>query len=421
MTRYIFHLILALNLAGSVAQAESASETDPVLERYITLALTQNPSIAAARSAADAAGEQIPQAGALPDPTLGFGIKDIDLEAGPFHSGGMTERWISFEQMFPFPGMRGAMRDAARSEQREMAAMADHTAVMLVADIKEMYFMWSNLRGAIDLVNENKSLTGQMAELAAITIKVGRGAQADLLRAQTQLAQFDVQLAELEQRQRSAIADINICCAIPPDAQTTPPLPLEYRRIAIPYDTLWAMIERVGPEVRASQARIDMAEFEVTAARKGAYPMFMLGGEYMRRGAGEMAENMIGVMGGVTLPLYWKSSQGPRIQQRKIEQRRAVEDHENTLNVLRFKLTDLMAKAHSLETQIAAYDTSIIPQARQTFEAARAAYATGKVDFMTVLDSQMMLLDMRQHRLMRIADYYGAWAMIEALTGQRVW
>lgn len=414
---YFTVLIVALGLFVRSA----AAETDPVLERYITLALTQNPSLAAARSGAEAAGEQIPQAGALPDPMLGFGVKDIDLADGPFHSGGMTQRWISFEQAFPFPGMRGAMRDAARSEQSEMAAMADHTAVMLTADIKEMYYMWAYLRGAIELVNSNKALSRQMADLAATMIKVGRGAQSDLLRAQTQFAQFDIELAELEQLQRSAIADINICCAIPPDAQTTPPLPLEYHPIAVPYDTLWAMIQRAAPEVRASQARVQMADFEITAARKGAYPMFMLGGEYMRRGSGEMAENMVGVMGGVTLPLYWKSSQGPRIQQKKIEHRRAVEDHENTVNLLHFQLTDLAAKTQSLETQIAAYETSLIPQAQQTFDAARSAYATGKVDFMTVLDSQMMLLDMRRHRLMKIADYYGAWAMLEALTGERIW
>jgi len=397
----------------------SLAQTDPVLERYITLALAQNPRIAAAASRTEAAAERVPQMSALPDPMLGFGLKELSLNDPTLTATEMTGRWISLEQEFPFPGKRGLSKRMAEADRDMTAAEADETRAMLIADVKMAYYEWAYLRAATDLVQQSKELMRHSADLAASALSVGVGSQSDVLRAQTELTRFDVELSDLRQREQTAIADINVCCTIPLGTQTTPPSPLEYRPVNISYDSLLAMIEQNAPRARMASFRVAASQSDAALAKRGYLPDLRVGVEYMRRGKAE-PEDMVSLMVGTSLPLYWRRSQDRALEEKRIEHRRAREEQQSVANDLRFELTDLWAKAASLREQIETYENGIVPQAQQTFEAAQAGYVTGRVDFMTLVSAQMMWLEAERDRLMKVADYNTTWGRIEALAGQRV-
>ena len=63
------------------------------------------------------------------------------------------------------------------------------------------------------------------------------------------------------------------------------------------------------------------------------------------------------------------------------------------------------------------YDTGILPQARQTFEASLSAYQVGDVDFLSLLDSLMTLYryEIDYHRA--VSDYQRSLAGLEAAAG----
>jgi cobalt-zinc-cadmium efflux system outer membrane protein len=65
----------------------------------------------------------------------------------------------------------------------------------------------------------------------------------------------------------------------------------------------------------------------------------------------------------------------------------------------------------------ALYRTTIIPQARASWSSALAAYRVGKVDFMTLLDNQMIVNEYRQALSKLEAEEGQAWAELEMLTG----
>lgn len=389
------------------------------MERYLELALTQNPAIAVAKAQADAYAQMPIQESALPDPMIGFGVRDLGSTESLLDRTEMTSRWISLEQEFPFPGTLGRKRDRAQAMQRMSEAMFDETKSMLIADVKEIYFEWSYLRLTMDLLGETKALMEQSLVQALESYRVGMGTQSDIFRAQTELARIENEFSDLAQMERRAIADINICCNLPPDKVTQLPSPLSDSRVDISFDTLWSWIQEKNPELRAASARRDAAESDRALARRMRYPMFRFGAEFMRRGI-DHPENAMSFMGGVTLPLYWSKRQNPMVTQKTLE----LEQNELALidvsNQLRFKLTDYTAKVKSLAEQIARFDSLIIPQAEQTFSAAKAGYIAGKVDFMDVLSSQMLVAEMKRERAMKTAEYLQTWAMIEGLTGRRV-
>jgi outer membrane protein TolC len=63
------------------------------------------------------------------------------------------------------------------------------------------------------------------------------------------------------------------------------------------------------------------------------------------------------------------------------------------------------------------YRNTIIPQSRAAVSAAFAAYRSGKVDFMTLLDNQMTVNKYRQELVALESEEGRAWAELEMLTG----
>ncbi len=63
----------------------------------------------------------------------------------------------------------------------------------------------------------------------------------------------------------------------------------------------------------------------------------------------------------------------------------------------------------------------IIPQARQSLESALAGYTVDKVDFLTLLDNQVTLLnwEIKDHR--ELANYEQNLARLENVIGQRIY
>ncbi len=82
----------------SFAQSE---KTTIKLEQLIEEAIQNNPEILAAKKKWEVFKEKVPQARALPDPMLGFGIISLPTNFS-FRDEDMTMKEISISQMFPF-------------------------------------------------------------------------------------------------------------------------------------------------------------------------------------------------------------------------------------------------------------------------------------------------------------------------------
>ena len=69
------------------------------------------------------------------------------------------------------------------------------------------------------------------------------------------------------------------------------------------------------------------------------------------------------------------------------------------------------------DQEIALIELGLLPQARQSLDSSRSAYEVDKVDFLSLIDSQVRLLN-AQLRLERvIADRRAAFAAVEASVG----
>jgi cobalt-zinc-cadmium efflux system outer membrane protein len=411
---------LSLLMVVTVVRAD---EKDPVLERYIQEALTQNPSLKAVMSRVEAYDQMIPQAGSLPDPVLGIGIANLPTNDFSLNQQEMTGKVISLQQVVPFPGKLGLGKDKASNMRDEQQAIMEDDKAMLIMKVKETYYDWAFVLASIQTMEENRALMNQIEEIALTKYKVGTGLQQDVLMVKTERAKLDNQILGMHQVELSRMARLNTLLNREATAQLEAPLELQFKPVEIPFDSVLAAIEISNPKLQANRARERAVNSDIGLARKEYYPDMGFMVEYMQRDDhpdGMERPDFLSFKAQLSLPLYWKSKQRRMVEQRRIEQRQIEEEYQGLSKDIEFQLTDLMAQSSRLLEQIDLYQNSIIPLAEQTLESNRIGYQVSKVDFQMLITSQMTLLDSQLELKQKILDYLMVWAKVEALTGRQI-
>jgi outer membrane protein, heavy metal efflux system len=419
-------ILLTVGTVLLLSLATGARATDAVLQRYIDLALSQNPRIWAADHRVEAADQRISQAGALPDPLLGISLKEYPLRGAGTDRLRMATKSVSLDQMLPWPGLRGADRRIAGADHEQTAALARNERVMLSLDVKTMYHEWQRVRAELVLVDSSRYLLEEIATQTRSAYAAGVGNLSDLLRAQTELSKLEAMRADLIAMQKKAVADLNVCCQLPLDFMTTPPSPLEFRPQDYNIDSVMARVTADSPELQAADLRETMANLAVKSARLQARPGLSVGVEYMRRdvespasgGSQWETDNMISLMGGITLPVFRRSKQDRLITQRQREASQAADERSVVFNDLHLAVSKALADLAAQREQIELYRDRILPQASATLDAALAGYAGGKVEFMVLLSSDLNVIDLSREQARRIAAYATAQARIQAAMGE---
>ena len=81
---------------------------------------------------------------------------------------------------------------------------------------------------------------------------------------------------------------------------------------------------------------------------------------------------------------------------------------------------DALVRLETLDRQIDLLDTVLIPQTDEALRATEAAYETGQLGVLDLLDSERTLLDMRLMRARYVSDYLVALTRLERAVGTRV-
>jgi outer membrane protein TolC len=81
-------------------------------------------------------------------------------------------------------------------------------------------------------------------------------------------------------------------------------------------------------------------------------------------------------------------------------------------------VTALFAELRRADAEATLLETGLVPQTRQSLEASRAGYEVDKVDFLSLIDSQVSLLGAELRLVRARADRRGAFAGLEAALGE---
>jgi outer membrane protein TolC len=383
------------------------------LSDALAAARQANPMLQAVRYRADAALERVPQAGALPDPMLSFGLRNwVATSVSP--SAPMSANAIQLTQRFPWPGKLGFSEERARRLAEAESLDADETEVALYARVKSVYYQLAYIDRSLEIMADTRELLRNFLEVASTMYAVGSGLQQDVLQAQVAVAQMTEDIIVMEQMRIALAARLNALlgreATAPVGGLELPPAGKELPSAS----DLVALAVATRPALRAAEQRVEAADAGYRAARRQLYPDVSVTLGYGQR---PDLEDLATLMVGVSIPIFAGSRQLPLRREmaamRSLEQARALDLYNETFA----RLSELRAEAERARTLSDLYVTSVLPQARAAVESALSAYRVGGVDYMTLVGNQMTVNRYAIQAVRLIADHHRAVAEIEALVG----
>ncbi|MCH7709727.1 MAG: TolC family protein [Myxococcales bacterium] len=409
--------------AADVATVEDVAESIPdplTLAWCVERAQARNPSIEIEKAGLDAARHRITPAGALDDPRLSYEASNVPIGDLDFDSTPMSGHQFGLRQKFPFPGLLSSRRDAAEARARAAAhAVADR--VLTIDSAVES--SWAELgfsQRAFDITERNLSLLRQLVRIAEARYRVGSGLQQDVLRAQVELTVLLEEKLEREAAIERAEAGLGELLDLTATTVFPRTASLEDASALPVLKELTAALEQRNAQLLALDAQVEAAKWRVRVAELEGYPDFDLGIGYRLRqkatGDPVGGDDFIGAGFTVRLPVN-RSKWNAHVAERRALLRKA----KGTYRQVRASLLAGLRTSHSelrrAESEEILLRTGLVPQARQSLESSRSGYEVGRIDFLSVLDSQVRLLNAELQLVRAHADKRRAFASLEAVAG----
>lgn len=384
------------------------------LQDLIEQALENNPEIKSMQRRFDMMRARVQQAKALDQPMLSVGYMG---NIAPFYvqrDDPSSGRSISITQDLPFPGKRALKGKVASSEADAEWWSFEQTRRNVVAEVKDAYFDLYYTSKALGVVTKTKTLLEQFTKIAEARYAVGKGIQQDVLKAQVEFSKLLEQQTMLEQRKEIGRARLNSLLYRESDSPLAMPEELKPRAFDFSLAQLNEKAIANYPDLKAQRRKIEGAQYAIQLAKKEFYPDFSVSFTYTNRPA--MPE-MYGLSVGVKLPIYTAQKQTPALTEATANFEAEKRTLENMATVLMFKIRDKYLAQNTAQRLMKLYSTTIVPQSSLSLESAIAGYQVGKVDFLTLLDNLVTLLNYELSYYEQLSNEEKAVAALEPLVG----
>lgn len=404
------------------------------LDRLIRLALSDNPTVAAAQATLRQAQENFrAQSGTTWYPSV-----DASASASRQRSGGASfgqsrggtrvfslyNASVNVSYVLDIFGGRRRELEALKARVDYRDFQLQGTFLTLTANIVTTAIKEAGLRAQLQTAREILEDQRQAYQLVQRQLELGSISRADLLAQKTQLARTQATLPPLEK----TLAQTRHLLAVlvgkyPGEAGTLPAFDLQ--ELELPMDlpvSLPSVLVRRRPDIQSSEALLHAASARVGVATANLYPRITLTGSYgsQTNAFGDLFKdgNTIWNLGaGLLQPLFHggeltakhRAAIAAFQQAQALYRQTVLQSFLNVADVLRALESD----ARTLKAQSEVTDAS-----RDTLKLTKAQFRFGAVSYLSLLDAQRQYqqarLDQVQARAARLADTA---ALFQALGG----
>jgi NodT family efflux transporter outer membrane factor (OMF) lipoprotein len=397
-------------------QAWWAGFNDPLLTRFVTLALEQNLDIAraAARVAQSRASLRQADAALLPSAHVSAqGAKAYQSVETPLgqvlnatpdfdRSGSSYEVNLGASwEIDLFGGLRRG-REAARAEYQASEAGAIATRLAVAAQTADVYVTIRGLQERIAVARQQAQTRRQLLSTVKLQYEKGIAAELQLRQTEGSLAQVEAQIPVLEAGLDSAMNALDVLLGVPPGtyrAELSPEASIPVAPGLAATGTPAEMIRR-RPDLIVAERRLAAASARIGVAISEYYPKLSLGGLLgsataissgnLFTGAASQAQGVLGLrwrlfdFGRVDAQIAAaRGQEAEALAAYRLAVLRATEDVENAFSAL---------VKREAQVGILARGESSLARAREN---SVAAYNSGVVSLIEVLDADGNLLQAR--------------------------
>jgi len=376
------------------------------LADVIRVASERRDEVQAAR-ARTRAGEARPAiVSALEDPMISPSLDHL-----PFMLDG-ADVSVTVEQRIPLSGIRGHRRTAALAGLDRLRADANRTTLDVGVQAANAFLMLQERRLTAVLVGEQIGFARDVVTAANARYAGGTAPQADVLRAEVEVARLNAFAKVLVAEVRGAEAMLNTSLALDADLPVPALAALAFAQ-PIPAWTEIKTALTARPELAAGRAEIARADAEVLVMRDMYRPMASIrtGPAYtMAEGRGWMA------MVGISLPI-WRGKLRAGVAEAQAMRAMSEADLQAMTRMIEGDAAVAVNQLQAARDRQAALNSDVLPRARMVIEPAVAGYASGQLPLVSVIEAVQALWLVQSDLIAADTELGLAWARLGRAIG----
>src|SRR5213594_590314 len=412
-------LLLVVVTASGVGNAEEykdgfAENNTLSLAELIHHAQEHNPAIQAARERLRAARQVPAQVSAYDDPMVMWedwnAPENLRIDKA-------DNNIFRLSQKIPFPGKLRLKGEIAAKEAEQREAELQAAEIDTVAQVKKAYYeLWLVYKN-LEVYSRDKELAAQFAHIAEQKYAVGQVSQPDVLRAQVDLTRLINRVTTETLGVDTARAELAaLLSREDPGSIGIPEEPVK-PRLEQDIGSLTEVALRQRPELAAQQASIARFEANRRSARLGYFPDFEFVAErfynFDRRDG-------LGAMVSISIPLVYKYKYDAAVGEANARITTAQAELRRLQDRIRREVQQAFLRAKTALAQRDLFLSTHIPQAEQALRASQVGYETGRVDFLSLIDSVRAIESVHLEHYQAEADFEKAYADLERAVGSDV-
>ncbi|MHB8734046.1 MAG: TolC family protein [Terriglobales bacterium] len=411
------HLLLSLLVLSTGMAAQSVSDVPSrpaplTLETLEAMALQHNPTLDEAKAVVRARAGQVRQAGAWPNPTVGYAANRL---RGGYVRGG--DQGVFLQQSILLGGKLAAARATAQVAQAraEMEATAQRATVLTAVRLAYYHSL-----AAQERVQVEEQLATLAADAATTTHQLGNVGQADLpdeLQAEVEAGQAQLREQQAQQERQQAWQALAAVVG-------QPELPLQTLASSLSQDlpvlqpaAYLQQLLTQSPAVQVAEIERRQAEARLHQQKRQAVPdLFLRAGIAQDRELSDFSRKPSGMQGsaeiGVQLPLF-NRNQG-NIASASAELERSTLDLDRVRLQLRAQAAPWLAGYALAQQSVRQYRESLLPKAERAWRLYQTSYQNMGAAYPQVLIAQRTWFQLQSDYLRQLE---AVWVDASALKG----
>jgi outer membrane protein TolC len=414
-------IVLVLSNA-SLGQSDPSAIAAPhlstrplTIDEAVAASLAGNPEIHAAARRLSIAQMKTSTARSLDDSMLM--VRDWETPLSQPWNLNQAQLMVGLQQTFPNRQKRETRARLAQDDATVEAANLESLRQEVAAQARKLCADLLRNADEMKLHQRQASLLKEASDAALAQYTIGRVPQADVLRAQTALTRLSEHLIQLEEERDTARAQLNVLMGQRPD---------EAIEIEGSYTTSAALpaledLERTAmehrPELAGLRAQTAKAKNEGTMARLGMKPDFTVALGYMLMPTGSMSRNAYMAEGSMTLPWLNRERHENEAKQADAATELSQSELEARTSAVFLEIRQAQIAVLSAQKRVRLYRDTLLPQAEASFEASAAEYQNNRAEFMSLIDTQNLLLEIQAAYYRASADTGAEIAELERAIG----
>jgi len=334
---------------------------------------------------------------------------------------------LSLSQKLPWFGKLSDKEKIAAKEAAVYRFLHEAQKTDVIQKVKLAYYSLAYIDQALDITREDMSVLEHYETLARARYEQGIGLQQAVVKLQAEITRDQNRLEEIKKQRVDLEAVLNSLRDLPADSPVEKVLPGKKPEARINCDDLYDIGRDHRPEIQAALLQIERNEKRIHLAKKEYWPDFTIGAGFTnvnRRSdpAGilnppdQNGKNIYSFSVGINIPIQ-RRKYDAAVAEATEEKIASREGYRDAVNSMEAAIRAIGFRIETLDRQISLFENTLLPQAEQALRSTEAAYSTGEVGVLDLLDSERVLLDVRLSLEKFNSDYMKSLAEMERAIG----